>query len=149
MLISSNYTDKFWLYSMALVLASPANATVYLSDNPVLTPANTLVIFQVFVAVDTVFDVCALNAHQKLALLCQGINTIPKLQLLGTKQDDLSNKLKPLTLLPLNCGGHEFTIDAVTSLTTLVLLYKDCKQFGQTPIQMHLDRLSLMNMLTR
>jgi hypothetical protein len=106
---------------------------VYFSDNPVLTPANTLVIFQVCVAVDTVFDLCALNARQKLALLHQGINTIPKLQLLGTKQDDLFNKLKPSTLLPLNRGGCEFTIDAVTNLTALVLFYKDHKQCGQTP----------------
>jgi hypothetical protein len=47
-----------------------------------------LVIFQVCIAVVTVFDVCALNPRQKLALLRQGINTIPKLQLLGAKQDD-------------------------------------------------------------
>jgi hypothetical protein len=93
---------------MALVLANPANATVYLLDNPVPNPANTLVIFQVCVAVVTVFDVCALK-------------------------DDLLNKLKPSTLLPLNCGSCEFTIDAVTNLTALVLFYKNHKQFGQTP----------------
>jgi hypothetical protein len=52
---------------------------------------------------------------------------------LGTKQDDLFNKLKPLTVLPLNHGSCEFTIDTVTNLTALVLFYKDCKQFGQTP----------------
>jgi hypothetical protein len=81
----------------------------------------------------SVFDVCALNPRQKLALLRQGINTIPKLQLLGTKQDDLFNKLKLSTLLPLNHGRCEFTIDMVTNLTVLVLFYKDCKWFGQTP----------------
>jgi hypothetical protein len=75
---------------------------VYLSDNPVPNPANTLIIFQVCIAVVSIFKVCALNAQQKLALLRQGINTIPKLQLLGTKQDDLFNKSKPSTLLPLN-----------------------------------------------
>jgi hypothetical protein len=116
---------------MALVLARPADATVYLAENPVPNPANTLRIFQLCVAVDTVFHVCALNTRQKLALLRQGINTIPKLQLLGTKQDDLFNKLKPSTSLPLNRGGCEFTIDAVTNLTALVLFYKDRKRFGQ------------------
>jgi hypothetical protein len=49
---------------MALVLARLADATVYLSENPVPNPANTLVIFQVCVAVDTVFDVCALNVPE-------------------------------------------------------------------------------------
>jgi hypothetical protein len=111
---------------MALVLVRPADATVYLSENPVTNPANTLVIFQVCVAV----DMCTLNICQKLALLHQGINTIPKLQLLGTKWDDLFNKLKPSTLLPLNCGGCEFTIDVVTNLTALVLFYKDHTRFG-------------------
>jgi hypothetical protein len=71
--------------------------------------------------VDTVFNVCALNVCQKLALLRQGVNTIPKLQLLGTKRDDLINKLKPSTSLPLNRRGCEFTVDAVTNLTALVL----------------------------
>jgi hypothetical protein len=96
-------------------------------------PANTLIAFQVCIAVVAVFDVCALNARQKLALLWQGINTIPKLQLLGTKLDDLFNKLKPSTSLPLNRGSCEFTIDVITNLTALVLFYKDRKQFGQAP----------------
>jgi hypothetical protein len=60
---------------MALVLANLADATVYLSDNPVPYPANTLVIFQVCIAVNTIFDVCALNPRQKLALLCQGMTS--------------------------------------------------------------------------
>jgi hypothetical protein len=80
---------------MDAVLASPANVTAYLSENPVPNPANTLVIFQVCVVIVTVCDMCALNERQKLALLRQGINTIPKLQLLGTKRDDLFNKLNP------------------------------------------------------
>jgi hypothetical protein len=80
---------------MALVLANLADATVYLADNPVPNPANTLVIFKVGIAVTAIFYICALNARQKLALLRQGINTIPKLQLLGTKQDNLFNKLNP------------------------------------------------------
>jgi hypothetical protein len=70
---------------MALVTANLADVTVYLSENPVPNPANTLVIFQVCIAVNTVFDVCALNPRQKLALLRQGINTIPKLQLFGNR----------------------------------------------------------------
>jgi hypothetical protein len=118
---------------MALVIANLADVAVYLSENPVPNPANTLVIFQVCIAVNTEFDLCALIPRQKLVLLHQGINTIPKLQLLGTKQDDLFNKLKLSTLLPLNCGGCEFTNNAVTNLTALVLFYKGCKQFGQTP----------------
>jgi hypothetical protein len=52
---------------------------------------------------------------------------------MGTKWDDPFNKLKPSTPLPLNCGGCEFTIDAITNPTALVLFYKDCKWFGQTP----------------
>jgi hypothetical protein len=48
-------------------------------------------------------------------------------------RDDLFNKLKQLTLFPLNHGRCEFTIDAVTNLTALVLSYKDLKCFGQTP----------------
>jgi hypothetical protein len=118
---------------MALVLANLADGTVYLLDNPVPSPTNTLVTFQVCIAVTSIFDICALNARQKLALLHQGINTIPKLQLLGTKQDDLFNKLKPSTSLPLNCGSYEFTIDSVTNLTALVLFCEDHRQFGQTP----------------
>jgi hypothetical protein len=117
---------------------------MYLSDNPVASPADTLVIFQVCIVVTTVFDICALNVQQKLALLQQGINTIPKLQLLGTEQDDLFHMLKPSTSLPLNCGSCEFTIDAVTNLTALV---RTANSSVRHPIQMYLGRLTLTNML--
>jgi hypothetical protein len=119
---------------MALVLANLTDATVYLLDNPVPTPTNTLIIFHMYIVVTTVFDVCALNARQKLALLRQGINTIPKLQLLGTKKDKLFNKLRPLTSLPLNRCRCEFTIDAVTNLTPLVLLIRIANSLDRHPI---------------
>jgi hypothetical protein len=41
---------------MALVLASPADATVHLADNPVPNPANTLVIFQTCTVVNTIIS---------------------------------------------------------------------------------------------
>jgi hypothetical protein len=58
---------------MAMVLANPADVTACLSDNPVPNPANTMIVFQTCLVVNTIFDVCILNAHQKFALIWQGI----------------------------------------------------------------------------
>jgi hypothetical protein len=61
---------------MAANITNAAEATANLVENPVPNAVNTALIFQFCPTVNVVFGICGLNKRQKLALICQGINSI-------------------------------------------------------------------------
>jgi thiamine monophosphate synthase len=61
---------------MAANITKATEATAHLVENPLPNAANMALIFQCCPAVIGVFGICGLNERQKLALICQGINSI-------------------------------------------------------------------------
>lgn len=116
---------------MAHIINDPTGATTYLTTHEAFpNNANTLRIFQVCASVDTVFDTCGLTVRQKLSLIRQGINTVPRLRLLGTTYESIRNSLKPIMALPVTRGGCEFGINIITSLAALTSFYQDRRRRG-------------------
>ena len=110
---------------MALILANPADATAYLIEQPVPNNAETLTILQTCNDANTIFETCSCSTRQKLALIRQGVHSIAKLRLLGRDRKAIQDMVKPITTLPVNHGGTEFTINIVTALTAAVQFYED------------------------
>jgi hypothetical protein len=116
--------------TMVAVIANMSDATEHLVETPIPTNTNTLWIFQVCATVDAVFSICGLNVRQKLALICQGVNSIAKLRLLGRDRAAIQTLIKPIVSLLLNRGGTKFSINIVPGLAALVWFYDDCCRLG-------------------
>jgi hypothetical protein len=112
-------------WNTATVIANAHDATALLVEKPVPTNANTLRIFQVCGEADGVFRICGLNKRQKLAMIQQGVNSVAKLQLLRRDQAAIQVLIKPIAVLPLNCGGTEFGINIIMVLAAVIWFYDD------------------------
>jgi hypothetical protein len=115
---------------MATIIASTANATAHLVENPAQTHANTLLILQNCAVDNTVFDMCGLNERQKLALIRLGINSLAKLRLLGKDRSAIQLLNKPIVILSLARGGTEFGINVITALAALVRFHDDRRRLS-------------------
>jgi hypothetical protein len=111
--------------NMAANITNVTEANAHLVENPVPNAANTALIFQCCPAVNGVFGICGLNERQKLALICQGINLIAKLRLLGKDRSTIQALIKLISTLSLIRGGTEFGINIISALAALVRFYDD------------------------